>query len=212
MAYSNLSELGMALSDLNEDKVEIIIRRSLDAGIAAEDIITGLSDGMTRVGELFRLEEYFLTELIYSGEIFKKAMAILQPFCKISSVNNDSAVVVIGTVQGDIHDLGKNIVASLLECSGFRVVDVGVDVSPQRFVDAVKESGAELLGMSMLLTTAFDAAQETIAAFTKADMRNKVKIMIGGSVTDESVRQHLGADFWGRDATAAVDIARMVYQ
>jgi methanogenic corrinoid protein MtbC1 len=192
--------------------VETLVQKGLDQRIAPEQIISELSTGITEVGERFRREEYFLSELIYSGEIFKNTMVKLQPLCKASVDKKDKAVVVIGTVQGDIHDLGKNIVITLLECAGYSVVDVGVDAPAQRFVEAVIDSKATLVGMSMLLTTVFDAAQDTIAAITQANLRDKVKIMIGGSVTNEDVRRAIGADFWGRDAAAAVDIAREVYR
>jgi methanogenic corrinoid protein MtbC1 len=208
--HNNLSELGRALADLDEVGVETMVRKYLSQGMASEAIITELSAGMAEVGERFRQEEYFLTELIYSGDIFKNAMTVLQPLCKTADDGKPRGTVVMGTVQGDIHDLGKNIVITLLECAGFSVVDIGVDAPAQRFVEAVVESQAVLVGMSMLLTTTFDAARETIAAFTQANLRDKVKIMIGGSVTNENVRQDMGADFWGRDATAAVEIAREV--
>lgn len=213
MPHNNLSELGKALADLDEATVETQVQALLNRKMMPEEIITMLSAGMAEVGERFRQEEYFLSELIYSGEIFKKAMTILQPLCKASLTGGQSkGSIVIGTVQGDIHDLGKNIVITLLECAGFTVVDIGVDAPPQRFVEAAAESQAPLVGLSMLLTTAFDNARETIAAFTQANLRDKVKIMIGGSVTSEQVRQDLGADFWGMDATAAVDIARGVFR
>lgn len=210
--HDELSDLGKALAELDEAGVETLVRQSLSQGIAPDEIITELSAGMARVGELFSQKEYFLSELIYSGEIFKHAMAMLQPLRKTSTGGKDKGVVVMGTVQGDIHDLGKNIVVTQLECAGYTVVDIGVDAPAQRFVEAVVESQATLVGMSMLLTTAFGAAQDTVAAFTRANLRDKVRIMIGGAVTNEDVRQKIGADFWGRDATAAVDIARAVYQ
>jgi methylmalonyl-CoA mutase cobalamin-binding domain/chain len=210
--HDELSELGKALAELDEASVETLVRQSLSQGIAPEEIISELSAGMAVVGERFHEKEYFLTELIYSGEIFKHALALLQPLRKTSTGGKAKGVVVMGTVQGDIHDLGKNIVVTQLECAGYTVVDIGVDAPAQRFVEAVVESQATLVGMSMLLTTAFGAAQETVAAFTQANLRDKVKIMIGGAVTNEDVRQNIGADFWGRDATAAVDIARAVYQ
>lgn len=208
--HNGLSELGAALADLDESRVETLIRKALNARIPPEQIMGELSAGITEVGERFRREEYFLTELIYSGEIFKKAMDTLQPLCQSASDEN-KGVVVMGTVQGDIHDLGKNIVVTMLNCAGFEVVDVGVDAPPQRFVDAVIESQAQLVGLSMLITTAFDGTRETISAITRANLRDRVKIMIGGSVTSEDVRREMDADFWGRDAAAAVDIARLVY-
>jgi methanogenic corrinoid protein MtbC1 len=208
---NGLSELGRALAELDEAGVETLVQKGLDQKIPPEQIISELSAGITEVGERFRREEYFLSELIYSGEIFKNTMAKLQPLCKASVDAKDKAVVVMGTVQGDIHDLGKNIVITMLECAEFKVVDIGVDAPAQRFVEAVVDSKASLVGMSMLLTTVFDAARDTVAAITQANLRDKVKIMIGGSVTNEDVRRDIGADFWGSDAAAAVDIAREVY-
>jgi len=208
---NGLSELGRALAELDEAGVETLVQKGLDKKIPPEQIIGELSAGITEVGERFRREEYFLSELIYSGEIFKNTMAKLQPLCKASVNAKDKAVVVMGTVQGDIHDLGKNIVITMLECAGFSVVDIGVDAPAQRFVEAIVDSKATLVGMSMLLTTVFDSARDTVAAITQANLRDKVKIMIGGSVTNEGVRRDIGADFWGSDAAAAVDIAREVY-
>ena len=210
--YKDLSELSKALVELDESGVELSVQDELNKGTEPEKLIHQLSDGLTEVGERFRREEYFLTELIYSGEIFKKAMAIVKPLYKKSADEINSDVVVMGTVQGDIHDLGKNIVTTMLECSGFSVIDIGVDVPPELFVDAVVKSKAKLVGMSMLLTTAYDAARATVAAIEKKGLREHVKIMIGGSVTSENVQRDLGADFWGSDATSAVDIAKAVYR
>jgi methylmalonyl-CoA mutase cobalamin-binding domain/chain len=118
--------------------------------------------------------------------------------------------IIMGTVMGDIHDLGKSIVTTMLECSGFSVIDLGVNVPAERFVEAVKDSGARLVGMSLLLTTAMDAMRETIQSLEKAGLRDCVKIMIGGAPTSERLRDEIGADFYGRDAIEAVAIARHV--
>ena len=205
--HDELSELGKALAELDEASVETLVRQSLSQGIAPEEIISELSAGIAVVGERFREKEYFLTELIYSGEIFKHAMAML-PVRKNFTGGKAKGVVVMGTAQGDIHDLGKNIVITQLECAGYTVVDIGVDAPAQRFVEAVVESQATLVGMSMLLTTAFDAARATVDAFTRANLRDKVKIMIGGAVTNEDVRQNIGADFLGKDAVRWVGVIR----
>jgi methanogenic corrinoid protein MtbC1 len=210
--HDDLAGLGTALANLDEAGVEMFIRQFINNGTDPEEIIAGLSKGMAEVGERFRQEEYFLTELIYSGEIFKNTIARLKPLCKASASANDKGVVVMGTVQGDIHDLGKNIVITMLECAGFTVVDIGVDAPAQRFVETVADSQARLVGMSMLLTTVFDSARDTVVAITQANLRDKVKIMIGGSVTNENVRRDIRADFWGKDAAAAVDIAHEVYR
>jgi methanogenic corrinoid protein MtbC1 len=208
---NHLSKLGQALVVLDEGCVEILVQKGLDQRIPPEQILNELSAGMAEVGERFRREEYFLTELIYSGEILKNTIARLKPLCK-ASAENDKGMVVMGTVQGDIHDLGKNIIITMLENAGFTVIDIGVDAPAHRFVEAVADSRARLIGMSMLLTTAFDAARDTVAAIIKANLRDKVKIMIGGSVTNENVRRDIRADFWGKDAAAAVDIAHEVYR
>jgi methanogenic corrinoid protein MtbC1 len=208
---NHLSELGRALVVLDESGVEKLVQKRLDQRIPPEQILNELSAGMAEVGERFRREEYFLTELIYSGEILKNSIARLKPLCK-ASAGNDKGMVVMGTVQGDIHDLGKNIIITMLENAGFKVIDIGVDAPAQRFVEAAADSRARLVGMSMLLTTAFDAARDTVAAITQANLRDKVKIMIGGSVTNENVRRDLRADFWGKDAAAAVDIALEVHR
>lgn len=207
-----LSELARALADLDEDRVEILVQQYLDNSIAPEQIIHELSSGITEVGDRFRREDYFLSELIYSGEIFKKNVGRIKPLYKAQAGLNSKGVVVIGTVQGDIHDLGKNIVYLMLESAGFTVIDLGVDVPPGKFVEAVRNSKASLVGMSMLLTTVFDAARSTIDEISRAGLRDKVKIMLGGSVANDIIKQQLGADFYGKDAIEAVDIAREVYQ
>jgi methanogenic corrinoid protein MtbC1 len=188
------------------------VQQYLDNNTAPEQIILELSSGITEVGDRFRREDYFLSELIYSGEIFKMNMAKIQPLCKTHSDMKSKGVVVIGTVHGDIHDLGKNIVCLMLESAGFTVIDLGVDVPAGQFVEAVRDSKASLVGMSMLLTTVFDEARSIIDEISRADLRDKVKIMIGGSVANDMIKQQLGADFYGKDAIEAVDIAREVYQ
>jgi methylmalonyl-CoA mutase cobalamin-binding domain/chain len=150
-------------------------------------------------------------ELVYSGDIFKNAMARVSPLIKAGDGPGSKGTVVIGTVKDDMHDLGKNIVATMLECAGFTVVDIGVDAPTEKFVGAIRESGARLVGMSVLLTTAFNSMKETIAAIENAGLRSGVSIMIGGSVTSEKIRVEMGADFHGNNAADAVDIARSLY-
>jgi len=207
-----MTDLAKAMAELDEEGVDRLVQEYLNQGRAPEEIIADLSAGMDEVGDRYRRGEYFLTELIYSGEIFKNTVNRVPVSRDPSAQANSKGVVVVGTVQGDIHDLGKNIVVTMLRCAGFTVVDIGVDAPPQRFLEAAVESKAALVCMSMLLTTVFDAARGTIAAFTKANLRDKVKIMIGGAPTNENVMKDMGADFWGRDATSAVEIARKVYQ
>jgi methanogenic corrinoid protein MtbC1 len=207
----NLTELGKVLADLDEDKVNELVERYLSVQAEPLSIIDELSTGMDEVGRRFRDEEYFLSELVYSGEIFKNAMARLRPLIKAGDGHSSKGTVVMGTVKEDIHDLGKNIVGTMLECAGFTVVDIGVDAPAEKFVSAIRESGARLVGMSVLLTTAFNSMKNIIAAIEDAELRSSVSIMIGGSVTSEKIRGDMGADYHGSSAADAVDIARKIY-
>lgn len=202
-------QLAGAFSALEEDSVNRIIDKHLAASGDPLVIVHGLSKGMERVGELFKGGEYALGELVYSGEIFKGAMERVRPFLAYDD-GKPAQKVIMGTVEGDIHDLGKNIVITLLECSGFEVIDLGVDVPASRFVQAVQESGAGLVGMSLLLTTAMDSMRQAVRSIEEASLRDRVKIMIGGAPTSERLREDVGADFYGRDAIEALAIARSV--
>jgi methylmalonyl-CoA mutase cobalamin-binding domain/chain len=206
---NDITVLSQSLANLEEDAVNQLIEGYLTTNGDPLMIVDALSKGMEKVGRLYKDGEYALAELIYSGEIFKGAMERVKPFIK---AGNDMSAgrIIMGTVMGDIHDLGKSIVTTMLECSGFSVIDLGVDVPAERFVEAVKNSGAKLVGMSLLLTTAMDAMRETIQSLEKAGLRDCVKIMIGGAPTSERLRDEIGADFYGRDAIEAVSIARHV--
>ena len=206
---NDITALSQSLASLEEDAVNQLIEGYLTTKGDPLIIVSELSKGMEQVGQLFKEGEYALGELIYSGEIFKGAMERVKPFIKAGN-DMPAGRIIMGTVMGDIHDLGKGIVTTMLECSGFSVIDLGVDVQAGMFVEAVKDSGARLVGMSLLLTTAMDAMRETIQSLEKAGLRDRVKIMIGGAPTSERLRDEIGADFYGRDAIEAVAIARHV--
>jgi methanogenic corrinoid protein MtbC1 len=203
--------LWQSFAGLEEDRVYRIIDEHLKMNGDSLKIVDELSKGMEHVGELFKNDAYALGELIFAGEIFKGAMEKLKPFLK-DGKGKSSGLVVMGTVEGDIHDLGKNIVITMLECSGFEVVDLGVDVSASKFIQAVRETGAGLVGMSLLLTTAMDSLRGAIRALSDAGLRDRVKIMIGGAPTSEGLKDEVGADFHGRDAIEALAIAKQVFQ
>ncbi len=158
---------------------------------------------MRLVGERYESGEYFVSDLIMSGEILKKVTELLAPYIKGDNTGA-SRKVVFGTVKGDIHNIGKDIVVSLLRASGYDVLDLGVDVEPQKFVDDVKQTGATVVGLSGLLTIAFDSMKETIAALGSAGLRQATKVMIGGSLVSASVQQYTDADAWGTNAHSAV--------
>jgi methanogenic corrinoid protein MtbC1 len=204
---SKLTEITKALADLDEDLTLLLVRESLDENLAPASILKACQDGMTEIGARFECQDYFVSELIMSGEIFKQITAILDPLLEAGGRERIGKIV-FGTVRGDIHDIGKDIVVNMLKSAGFEVVDLGVDVSPARFVEALKESGATVLGLSGLLTLAFDSMKETIRALADAGMRDKVRVMVGGGPVDGNVCKAVGADDWGADAQHAVRLAR----
>jgi len=198
--------LATMLAELKEDETLAEIRKALDGGTDPLALVEGLREGMSLVGRRFEEKEYFLSELIMSAEIFKEAIVLIEPHLKAGE-GATKGKVVIGTVKGDIHDIGKNIVATLLRCEGYDVYDVGVDVPPETFVDKLKETGAGLLGLSGLLTLAFDSMKETVDSLTEAGLRDEVKVIIGGGPVNEKVVEFTGADAYGVDAAQAVKLA-----
>ena len=198
--------LTSALVEMREDDVLAAVRAAKEAGTAPADIIAALQAGMKTIGDKYESEEFFLSELIMSAEIFKRALEELG-LDKSAADTGRRGTVVLGTVHTDIHDIGKNIVASVLSANGFKVVDLGVDVPVQQFVDAARDNDARVVGLSCLLTTAFPAMQETIAAFAAAGLRDTVTIMIGGGPVSADLAQQLGADAAGASAQDAVILA-----
>ena len=198
--------LTAALVEMREDDVLAAVRAANEAGIAPADVIAALQAGMKIIGDKYEAGEYFLSELIMSAEIFKRALEELG-LERSAADTGTRGTVVLGTVHTDIHDIGKNIVVSVLSANGFKVVDLGVDVPAQQFVDAVRESGAAVVGLSCLLTTAFPAMRETIAALAAAGLRDTVTVMIGGGPVSADLARQLGADGAGMSAQEAVILA-----
>lgn len=194
-------ELRQALSDLEEETALKLVQERLDAGDDPMSIIAACREGMADVGKRYEANEYYVSELIMAGEVFKQAMAKIGTKFQTDSGPKRGSIV-IGTVKGDIHDIGKDIVVSLLQAGNFNVIDLGVDTPPEKFVDAVKESGATIVGLSGLLTVSFDAMKETVDALKSAGL--PVKVMIGGGPVTEQVRTYVDADAFGADAQAAV--------
>jgi len=195
--------LATMLAELKEDETLAEVRRALDEGTDPLKLVEGLREGMSIVGRHFEAKEYFLSELIMSAEIFKEAIALIEPHLTAGAGPSKGSVV-IGTVKGDIHDIGKNIVATLLRCEGYDVYDLGVDIPPASFVDKLKETGAPVLALSGLLTLAFDSMKETVESVTEAGLKDKVKVIIGGGPVNEKVVEYSGADAFGVDAAQAV--------
>jgi 5-methyltetrahydrofolate--homocysteine methyltransferase len=199
-----VSELSDALANLEEDKVKDIIQKELAARKEGLAILNELRKGMDEVGARYKKGEYFLSELIVSGEIFKDSMKTIEPALKKGGTGKATKVV-IGTVKGDIHNIGKDIVATLLKGAGFEVYDLGIDVPVKAFVDKVIETKAPIVGMSGLLTPSFESMKQTVDALKEAGLRDKVKVIIGGGVVTELVLRHTGADAFTDDAMEGIE-------
>jgi dimethylamine corrinoid protein len=204
---SETSVLARALGDLDEAAVIDGVEQQLAAGVAPLAVLEELQRGMELVGERFECDEYFLSELIYAADIFKKANSRLVVDLEQRSTRTIGTMV-LGTVKNDIHDFGKDIVGMVLRSNGIEVVDLGVNVDHDRFVDAVRENQAQLVGMSCLLTTVYEDMKATIAALEAAGLRDKVKVLVGGGPTDQTVADYVGADAYCRSAQEAVETAK----
>ena len=203
--------LSRVMADLNEEKVKKLVSEGIAAGVPAARILKECQTGMVEIGKRYEEGKYFVSELMYAGEIMKDIMAELEP--KLKGAPEPEATlgkVVLGTVKGDIHDLGKDLVALMLRGVGFEVIDLGVDVAPEKFVKAIRESGAKIVGMSVFLTMAYESATATVNAIKEARLRDKVSIMIGGGPVTELVREKTGCDFYGKDAAAGANYALKV--
>ena len=205
--------LSKYMADLAEEKVKETIKKELAAGVPASDILRECQAGMVEIGQKYEEGKYFVSELMYAGEIMKDIMSELEPMLKgDQKAETIRGKVVLGTVKGDIHDLGKDVVGLMLRGAGFEVIDLGVDVAPEKFVEAVKESGATIVGMSVFLTMAYEAATATVNALKEAGLRDKVSIMVGGGPVTELVREKTGCDFYGKDAAAGTRYAMEVVE
>jgi methanogenic corrinoid protein MtbC1 len=201
-------ELTNAIAELQKDEALRITRTRLDADEDPKLILEEGRLGMEIIGKRFAEGEYFLPELIYSGEIFRQVSEIVKPKLKADSPSKNSGKVIIGTVAGDIHDIGKDIVVFMLDVSGFEVYDLGIDVPAENFIEKIKETEAPVVGLSGFLTLAFESMKDTVDKIREAGLRDKVKIMIGGGQIDESIRKYSGADAFGKDAMTAVALAK----
>ena len=201
-------DLVNALADLKEEEALKLVKEMLDAGEDPFKIMEYIRRGMEIVGNRFANSEYFISDLIYAGEILKAITALIKPKLAKGAEAKKLGKIIIGTVAGDIHDIGKDIVVFMLEVNGFEVYDLGVDVPPEKFVEKIKETGAPVVGLSGFLTIAFDSMKQTVEAIKKAGLRDKVKIMIGGGQITEEVRRYVGADAYGKDAMEAVALAK----
>jgi corrinoid protein of di/trimethylamine methyltransferase len=201
-----LEDLKQAIISGNRDKAKELTQKALDEGVEARTIVVdGIAAAMEVVGEKFRANEFFVPELLIAQRAMKESLSMMSG-AEVDYVGT----VVIGTVKGDLHDIGKNLVAAMLEGAGFKVVDLGVDVSPAQFVEAGKENSANLVAMSALLTTTMGSMRDTVAELEKAGLRDAVKVMIGGAPVTQSYADEIKADGYAPDAASAVEQAKQL--
>jgi methanogenic corrinoid protein MtbC1 len=190
-----MEELKMLMADLKEDELLQKIKELLEAGEDPQAIFDACQEGMSVVGSRFESGEYFLSDLIMSGEVFRQVSEVITPYFAEGEETKSKGKVVIGTIIGDIHDIGKDIVVTMLRSANYEVIDLGVDVPVENFVNAVKETGASVVGISGLLTVAFPPMKECVEALKAAGL--DVKVMIGGAPVTEDVCKYVGADAFG---------------
>jgi methylmalonyl-CoA mutase cobalamin-binding domain/chain len=203
-----MSELAEAIAELKEDEVNRLVREKIEGGADPLTLVDECREGMRLVGERHRTGDYFLGELIMSGEIFKNAMGFIEPLLKADRPARPLARMVIGTARGDIHNIGKDIAAMLLRAAGFEVFDAGVDVPPEAFVQKVRETGSTILGISGLLTTSFESMKLTVQALETAGLRDSVKVIVGGGIVNEMVQKYVGADAFTDDAPEGIETCK----
>ncbi len=196
------------LSDLQEPESLEYVDKALAKGDDPLKILGETQEAMSLVGKRFASGEYFIPDLIFSGEIMKQIVQKLEPHLKKAGSTEKHGKIIVGTVAGDIHDIGKDLVVFMLDVNGYEVFDLGIDVPVQKFVDKVKETGSAIVALSGFLTLAFDSMKATIDALKKEGLRDRLKIMIGGGQIDEKVKEYTGADAYGRDAVEAVRLAK----
>jgi trimethylamine corrinoid protein len=201
-------DLATLLADLKEDEAIKVTKDRLAKGDNPLKILEDSRKGMELVGKRFSSGEYFIPDLIYSGEILKEVNDIVKPKLTGNLQTKKIGKFLLATVAGDIHDIGKDIVAFMMDISGFEVIDLGIDVPKDKIVAAIKANKPQIVGLSGFLTLAFDSMKETIDAIKAAGLRSSVKIMIGGGQIDEEVRKYTGADAFRPDAVSAVTLAK----
>jgi methanogenic corrinoid protein MtbC1 len=201
-------QLVEAIADMREEEALKLVSEMVESGSEPMAILDATREAMDLVGQRYDAGAYYLPELVLAGEMMNQIMELVKPKLTGAQEVKRHGKVVIGTVEGDIHDIGKDIVAFMLDANGFEVLDLGVDVPPQKFVDAVRDFQPQVVGLSGFLTLAFDAMKDTVAAIESAGLRDKVKIMIGGGQVNEEIRAYAGADGYGKDAMVGVSLAK----
>jgi len=197
-------DISAAIVDLERDEALAVVKSRVEGGSDPIQVLNECRRGMTIVGERFQSGDYFLAELMLSAEIFKGAVAILEPYLSRARPAKPLGTIVLATLKGDIHDLGKNIFSTLLKAQGFDVHDIGVDVNPSLVVEKVTDVAPDFVGFSALITSAFDSMKQAAEMLQEAGIRERFKLMVGGGVTTPVVKEYVGADFQTTDASEGV--------
>ncbi len=209
MSQELFEKLTQAVVEGEPEDAEELAKQALDQGLDPLACINeGLTKGMDRMGELFASGEYFLPDLIIGGEAMKAALAVLEPALAEDQERQVAGRIVLGTVEGDLHEIGKTLVGTMLTANGFKVTDIGIDKSADEFIAAVKEANATLVGASALLTTTIPEQQKIIEALVEAGLRDRVKVMVGGAPVTQAWADKIGADGYAEDAISAVAVAK----
>lgn len=204
---AHLQELSDAVLDMDEERTVVAAHNALDDHVDPYDAIQrGLSDGMARAGQLFEDEEYFIPELLMCSDAMYAGLDVLKPHLK--QVGESSGTVVIGVIEGDTHDIGKNMVRIMFETGGFKVIDLGRDVPPQRFVDTAREAKADIIALSTLMTTTMEGMGTVVKLLDEANVRDGIKVMVGGGPISPGFAKRIGADGYAVNAAEAVKVAR----
>lgn len=196
------------MADLKEKETIAMVKELIKEGTDPMEILDAARSAVELVGRQFESGEYFIPDLFMAGEIMKGISEIVKPLLKKGDTSTKKGKVLIGTVAGDIHDIGKDIVTFMLDVSGYDILDLGIDVPVNTFVEKTREFQPQVVGLSGFLTLAFDSMKKTVEALEQAGLRDKVKIMIGGGQMDDEVRKYARADAYGKDAVAAVNLCR----
>jgi 5-methyltetrahydrofolate--homocysteine methyltransferase len=200
--------ISTAIMEGDSETIGSLVQKGLDQGLAAKDILdNGMVVGMTEVGVRFRAGDMFVPEVLMSADAMQAGLNVLRPHLVASGVKLIGKIV-MGTVKGDLHDIGKNLVNMMCEGAGFEIIDIGFNADPEKFIDAIKEHQPDVVGMSAMLTTTMRAMAHTIKAIEEAGLRDKVKIMVGGAPVDAAFAERIGADGYGSNAPAGSDLAK----
>lgn len=210
MSEKIFEKISTAIMEGDSDASASITQQGLDEGVTAEDLLNnGLIVGMNEVGVRFKAGDMFVPEVLMSAEAMASGMDLLRPLL-VESGTKMAGTIVMGTVEGDLHDIGKNLVSMMCEGAGFQIVNIGFDASPDKFIGAIKEHQPEIVGMSAMLTTTMRAMGHTIKAIEEAGLRDKLKIMVGGAPVDQEFAERIGADGYGANAPASSELAKQL--